>query len=600
MNKTKKLKNTSQSSWFFVIPKTDEEKFWTNRLKAVIYVRVSSEGQVTQWHGLESQETICRERCQRQKWLEIEVVRIFREEGVSGKLMDRKAMNEAIKFLEIENKKYTKIHYFVVTDADRIARPDDIAEAFTLEQSIEGLWVKIVTVNNKRDTETDEGKFLHTIQYAIAGLERRKILRRTMNGRLSSMKNGGWAFPKPPLGYLREKQSDSKGYTDVIDEINWPIIREGLELYAYNPMFGQAQLQKYLAEKGIQGSKSRKTQHFSVIEKMFKDYRLYFYAGYIYYPERWIDEPVKWKHQGLISLDTVEKILEKEATKIKRTRGTSINLHQESLLLHGMVTCYGCGKKLGCYPSKGNGGVYYYYTCNNKYCLERINAPKELMEKQFEELIDTMKLPKQVFDTFKSYIIEERNENKKSKITGLPQMQGQLLSIKSKMEKIEEKILSISNEWLTKKMESEWSVLETLQEDLLRKINHQQEDEDHIEETLSQIECIITNPLGMRKNSNYEIRQLLFMVRFGGVLYYKKNSGYRTNETTGLHYLFQLKWKGNSTVATQGGTKWNPIIFSEDEFQSIISVLLAQSKYIQAIHNVCKIHGWELSQFNHS
>jgi len=51
-------------------------------------------------------------------------------------------------------------------------------------------------------------------------------------------------------------------------------------------MFGQAQLQKYLAEKGIQGSKSKKTQHFSVIEKMFKDYRLYFYAGYIYYPDR--------------------------------------------------------------------------------------------------------------------------------------------------------------------------------------------------------------------------------------------------------------------------------------------------------------------------
>lgn len=68
------------------------------------------------------------------------------------------------------------------------------------------------------------------------------------------------------------------------------------------------------------------------------------------------------------------------------------------------------------------------------------------MEKQFEEYIDTMKLPKQVFDTFKSYIIEERNENKNSKITGLPQIQGQLLSIKSKMEKIEEKILSISNE----------------------------------------------------------------------------------------------------------------------------------------------------------
>lgn len=104
-------------------------------------------------------------------------------------------------------------------------------------------------------------------------------------------------------------------------------------------------------------------------------------------------------------------------------------------------------------------------------------------------------------------------------------------------------------------MEAEWSVLETLQEDLMRKIKNQKEDEDSIGETLSQIECIITDPVGMRKNSNYEIRQLLFMVRFAGILYYKKSSSYRTNETTGLHYLFQLKSGGNSTMATQGGTK---------------------------------------------
>jgi hypothetical protein len=53
--------------------------------------------------------------------------------------MDRKSMNEAIRFLDEENKKYSKIHYFVVTDADRIARPDDIAEAFMLEKQIESL-----------------------------------------------------------------------------------------------------------------------------------------------------------------------------------------------------------------------------------------------------------------------------------------------------------------------------------------------------------------------------------------------------------------------------------------------------------------------------
>lgn len=596
MNKSKKLNKLHKNSGYFVKPKTDEQRFWTNKLKAVIYVRVSSEGQVTGWHGLESQETVCRERCQRQSWLEIEVVKVFREEGVSWKLMDRKAINQAIKYLENENKKFTKIHYFVVTDADRIARPDDIAEAFSLEQNIEGVGVKIITVNNKRDIETDEGKFLHTIQYAIAGLERRKILRRTMNGRLSSMKNGWRPFPRPPLGYCREKLSDSNWYIDVIDEQKWAIIKEGLELYAYNPMFSQSQLYNYRIDKWIKPSEKSSRLYFSIIEKTFYHYRLYFYAWYIYYPEWGIDVPLKWKHEPLISLDTAEKILEKENQKPKKIKASNIDENLELHPLKGMITCTSCGRKLGCYASKWNGGVYFYYSCSNKYCDDRINIRKEVIESQFEEFIEKMKLPKEVFDTFKTYILEERKENKESIAVSIPQMQWQLLSIKTKMEKIEEKILSITNEWLLQKMEQEWSALDTLQEDLIRKMNNQKDAEDNIEQIISQTECIFTQPVQMWRNYDYEIRQLLFMVRFGGILYYKKNSWFRTNETTGLHYLFKLNWGGNSSVTTQGGTLSNPFIISEVDFEIIITILTAQCKYINAIHKVCKIHGWDITK----
>ncbi|NMR34920.1 hypothetical protein HIO71_12060 [Chryseobacterium aquaticum] len=73
-------------------------------------------------------------------------------------------------------------------------------------------------------------------------------------------------------------------------------------------------------------------------------------------------------------------------------------------------------------------------------------------------------------------------------------------------------------------MEQEWSALDTLQEDLITKMKNQQGDEDNIEQILSQTECIFTKPAEMWRNSNYEIRQSLFMVWFAGVLYYKKDS----------------------------------------------------------------------------
>ncbi|THV60743.1 zinc ribbon domain-containing protein [Chryseobacterium candidae] len=214
--------------------------------------------------------------------------------------------------------------------------------------------------------------------------------------------------------------------------------------------------------------------------------------------------------------------MEKETRKKTRVGSPNLDKNLELHPLKGMITCEGCRRKVGCYASRGNGGVYYYYTCGNGYCEGRINIRKEVMESEFEQFIDKMKLPKEVFDTFKSYILKERAEKEERNTNNIPQMQGQLLSIQNKMDKIEHKILSISNESLIKKLEMERATLETLKGDLEEKMNHKRNDKENLESILSQTEYLFTDPVGMRKKSNYEIRQSLFMVRFGGILYYKK------------------------------------------------------------------------------
>ncbi len=65
--------------------------------KALIYCRVSSERQVNEGHGLESQEHRCRQYALERKY---EVLRVFKDEGVSGGLTDRPAMNDLLQFLE--------------------------------------------------------------------------------------------------------------------------------------------------------------------------------------------------------------------------------------------------------------------------------------------------------------------------------------------------------------------------------------------------------------------------------------------------------------------------------------------------------------------
>lgn len=57
--------------------------------KAVIYCRVSSAAQVKRGHGLDSQEVRCRQFAARKDY---SVEHVFRDEGISGGLIDRPGM----------------------------------------------------------------------------------------------------------------------------------------------------------------------------------------------------------------------------------------------------------------------------------------------------------------------------------------------------------------------------------------------------------------------------------------------------------------------------------------------------------------------------
>lgn len=69
-----------------------------------------------------------------------------------------------------------------------------------------------------------------------------------------------------------------------------------------------------------------------------------------------------------------------------------------------------------------------------------------MIEEHFENLINKMKYPKSTFNPLKSAVINHWERRKKEQISNAPQIQGQILSIKTKMKKIEEKILSIHHE----------------------------------------------------------------------------------------------------------------------------------------------------------
>lgn len=71
--------------------------------------------------------------------------------------MKRKALIECMAYINEQNKKYKRITHFIVSEASRISRPDNVAEAFMLEEEIKATGVKIIKVDSSgMDETTDE------------------------------------------------------------------------------------------------------------------------------------------------------------------------------------------------------------------------------------------------------------------------------------------------------------------------------------------------------------------------------------------------------------------------------------------------------------
>src|SRR5579884_2768653 len=90
----------------------------------IIYCRVSSTKQLTEGDGLQSQEKRCRDFAVSNGY---RVLRVFHEEGVTGAIESRPAMNEMLTFLD-EQPSGTIV---IVDDLKRFAR--DVATHFDLK-----------------------------------------------------------------------------------------------------------------------------------------------------------------------------------------------------------------------------------------------------------------------------------------------------------------------------------------------------------------------------------------------------------------------------------------------------------------------------------
>lgn len=156
--------------------------------RAVIYLRVSTSRQVD-GASLETQELMC------QNWATtngIIISRIFHDDGVSAKTMNRPSFNEMMTYLE-ENK--GKVAYLVTYQTDRLSR--NMEDFVLLRARLKKLGIEYKNTNSRAELNTPSDILVQNIEAAMAQHENQvKSERVTENMRKHALE--GYRMSKAP------------------------------------------------------------------------------------------------------------------------------------------------------------------------------------------------------------------------------------------------------------------------------------------------------------------------------------------------------------------------------------------------------------------
>lgn len=164
-------------------------------MRVVSYVRVSTNGQVERF-GLDAQ------RAAITRWAREhghDIVETYSDEGVSGRLLDRAGLADALNMLHTH-----EAEGIVVMRLDRLARDSMVQESIMRDVwsvGAEVLSTADTETNLRDDPEDPARRFVRQILAAAAQFERELLSLRMMQGRREKKRQGGKGEGRYPFGW---------------------------------------------------------------------------------------------------------------------------------------------------------------------------------------------------------------------------------------------------------------------------------------------------------------------------------------------------------------------------------------------------------------
>lgn len=507
--------------------------------KAIIYCRVSTVEQAENGMSLVAQERICKEYAKRNN---IEIEKIFIERGESAKTAERTELQKMMKFCKLNEDKFD---HLLIYKVDRLSRNTyDYAQ---LKAFFSLCKMSIISVTEPF-ADSPIGRFMENTMAGMAQLENEIRADRTKMGMVEALRDGRYIFPAP-TGY---RNTGGRGISNIepIGEMKGVIKKVFKEVVKGHR--SQEEIRQYATQIGL------KTNKGNVLPKptFYKMLRNPIYKGYIDVPKMGICQ--KGKFKSIVSeevFDTVQSILDGKSKKLPIYK----KLHPD-FPLRGIIKCT-CGKVMTSNWSKGTGGKYGYYRCNN---CKNVNIRKEEAENKFNSYLKDIQLSEEALELITVALrLNWANRTQEIEKT-IDKLEKESKAIKSKQDVLIEKNINgvFSDEITKRKMSDLEKELSEIKVELMKYTKPEEDEKVLVEYSLEFLKDMSESITNLNVQQQSKFQKFIFPE---GLVY--ENGNYRTNSkpfTIGMNEMFEGE---NSMMVTLPVENTNYLI---DELKSFL------------------------------
>lgn len=320
-----------------------------------IYLRVSTETQITDGFGLENQKDLGRKVSER-----MGLKPILFDEGFSSSHLDtidhRPKLRELL--LKIED---GEVDNLWVYSMDRLSRNDVVS--FQIRQTLKKNKVRLYVGNsNDYNLDNPNDKLMFTIMEGFSEFDNSIRTERLRRGRLEKVRSGGWRGGPPPYGY-----ENKDGYLKPQkDEKRWV-----KKIYTeYSKGSTPYQIKHLLMKNGILSRRGNVVWSEQSILKILENTH---YEGYHIYTDKKLEETVRCECPKILPSNLVKDV-RKRLSERKRTS----NNNKFPTLLRSYLVCGHCGSKFGQLINEGQYKQHYFCRGNTERHRTEIDPSKKI------------------------------------------------------------------------------------------------------------------------------------------------------------------------------------------------------------------------------